>query len=296
MRSRDVVGRALAAALGFVLLVILIRRVGLSILVGTVRDVGWGFPAILLLYCAVIGVTLQSWRELLHAHGDAPVLPLLRIKLIADAFNALTPLGTVGGEPYRVAASSRWYGRRVALQSVIVDRLLDQAAAAALMIVAGLSALSLPSATTSLGTAGAGVPASSHWFVKLRELASREQRTVLLRAFACRLTGRLLSVVEIAIILASLGFGFRWRVALVAVAVNIGVNGLFSWIPGALGASEAAITAAVAWAGVGAHVGLTVALIRRLRGLCWAAVGLVVLFTADRESGLRIQPQDTTQP
>lgn len=302
-------GRAAAAVVGLAVLGWLVHHVGLGRLVDAVLSVGWGFPAAVGLHGLVVAVTFQAWRDLLPGVRSVSTGGLFRVKLVGDAINVLTPLGGLGGEPYRVWAVSRAFGRGTALRSVLLDRFLDQVAAGLLAVGGGAVAAGgaealvlgvslIPSSTREPWAPGFVAGAVSGLGSRARDLLrrvrdfvgravrwGRESPGALVRAFVWRLAGRMLSVVEIAVIVAAMGQGWHWNLALVAIAANIGVTLLFTWIPGAIGAAEAGFVGVFVWAGTGAEVGLAVALVRRLRGLVWTGVGLLALLPGGELEG-----------
>lgn len=297
--------RGLAAAVGLGVLGWLVYHVGLGRLTDAVLSVGWGLPAAVGIHGLVVAATFQAWRDLLPNVRSVPTGGLFRVKLVGDAINVLTPLGGLGGEPYRVWAVSRPFGRGPALRSVLLDRFLDQVAAAVLAVVGGavaaggaealvLGSSLLPSTAWERSPTGLVAGSLAGLRERVRRIVGRiqtflgrvarwgrESPGALVRAFGWRLVGRLLSVVELAVIVAAMGQGWLWKLSVVAIAANIGVGLLFTWIPGAIGAAEAGFVGVFVWAGLGAEAGLAVALVRRLRGLAWTGIGLLALLPGD---------------
>ena len=96
--------------------------------------------------------------------------------------------------------------------------------------------------------------------------------------------GHALFVIEIWIVFAALAVPFSLHDAIVFEgSTKIGAVAFF-YIPGQVGASEAMYAALARAMGLAASIGLTLALIRRLRSLAIASVGLLTLSVADRHT------------
>lgn len=92
------------------------------------------------------------------------------------------------------------------------------------------------------------------------------------------LVGHAHSVVEVYLILWLLGAQPTWLAAFFIEVLTKLVNVAGALIPGNYGTYEGGNMLILSALGLGAETGLTLGLTRRLRGLCWAAVGLTVLF------------------
>jgi Lysylphosphatidylglycerol synthase TM region len=86
-----------------------------------------------------------------------------------------------------------------------------------------------------------------------------------------------LLTMEIWIVIAALGFPFSWTDPLIVEGGAKFVAIAFAFVPGQIGASEGAYTLLVTAIGLPAAAGLTLALVRRLRGLLVAAAGVVAV-------------------
>src|SRR5262249_13737655 len=99
---------------------------------------------------------------------------------------------------------------------------------------------------------------------------------------AIEIVGHALLLAEIWVVLTALGIGFTFRdlVAIEGGAKPVGIA--FFFIPGQLGAMEVVYTALFRAVGLSASAGLTLALVRRVRSLCVAAIGLFALGVFER--------------
>jgi hypothetical protein len=103
----------------------------------------------------------------------------------------------------------------------------------------------------------------------------------LVQVLAIQATGHALFIVEILIVIAALGVHLSVKDAVIIEGGAKVIGVAFFFIPGQVGASEAVYASLLTAVGLSASAGLTLALIRRLRSLCVASVGL---FTATRFS------------
>lgn len=86
----------------------------------------------------------------------------------------------------------------------------------------------------------------------------------------------LLLILEIRILIATLGLSFSWSTPYILEGGVKFIAIVFAFIPGQFGASEGVYVLLAGAVGLPAAAGLTLALVRRVRGLVVAAAGLVV--------------------
>ena len=133
----------IALALGALLLVWLIHRIGPRTVLETVGRVGWGFLAVVALSGIIALLNTFAWRATMEKESPRVSVPVLFGFLLAgDAVNALTPSAVVGGELVRIGLLRRKVSAVAASASVAlaaVCQFLAQLAfvLAALPIVAG---------------------------------------------------------------------------------------------------------------------------------------------------------------
>lgn len=80
------------------------------------------FPLIVLLWVFIYLLNTCSWRKII-ADGKTPKVPFLQLykmTVAGFALNYATPLGLMGGEPYRIMALSPYVGKKKAASSVIL--------------------------------------------------------------------------------------------------------------------------------------------------------------------------------
>ncbi len=89
--------------LGLSLFLWAITRVDLSEVASLLIDLGWGFVFIQVIYFFVTFVDTLAWRNNFKPDEVASIsnFNLWRIRIIGEAFNVITPFGTMGGEPVK---------------------------------------------------------------------------------------------------------------------------------------------------------------------------------------------------
>ena len=111
-------------AIGVVAIIIMLCTSDLSYseLWDNVRRAGYWFPAVILLWVFLYLANTWSWSVIIH-DGAAPKVPFLKIykyTISGYALNYVTPVGLLGGEPYRIMELTPYVGAAKATSSVIL--------------------------------------------------------------------------------------------------------------------------------------------------------------------------------
>ena len=305
---------------GVALLGVIVYQTDLAELWNYLRRIGvWGVAAILGLFCLASVLETVSWQlKLLSIRLDIIwMYRLWKLRLVGEAFNIVTPLASLGGEPLKAALINSHYGigYREAAASLILEQTVQNLALIPFLLIGfvlllGAGVLPLPYQVA----AGVGLMVFStsivlFFLVQRYKFFSRlgrgfgtrasavlglvhdlEDRLIVFytcygRRFALALAlefvSWMLSAVEIGLILRllgySAGFGEAWTIAAGVVLVR---SGLFL-VPAGIGVQEgAALLIGGALTGSPA-LGLAVSLVLRFREIIWVALGLVLggLFT-----------------
>ncbi len=98
----------------------------------------------------------------------------------------------------------------------------------------------------------------------------------------------MISALEIWLVLRLLGVEVDLLTALVLEAFATGIRFITFFVPAGIGTTEGGLVLVFIAFGFGASLGLSFALVRRLRELCWTAVGLLVLMALGAGSPRRL--------
>ena len=284
----------------------LVRQVGPALPVLVAVAVGW-----MAAYARGLSVIVDGavgWGRLLHS------------RMVSEAYNVLTPLAGMGGEPMKVIDLASRMGTPRAVRAVVIDRVayltgglvfsgLGTAVAVRalqvddrierLLIGYVVVALIL-AALLSLALTRSQTAAWADRLVRLFRLqGSLESGPVPIgrfgRAVAWNLAGRALGLIEITLLLVALGQQPRVD-AVISIAGLLAVAGIvLFFVPSGLGVSEGAAVFAFALAGYGQEVGLAAGLARRARLLLTAAAG-VALSAFSRSGPAGASAETSTSP
>ncbi|MBI4610491.1 MAG: flippase-like domain-containing protein [Candidatus Rokubacteria bacterium] len=302
-------------ALGAAFVGYLIVEVGPDMLLTSIRTLSWRLLVVLVFPFGVVTVLdTLGWRFAFH-RDRASFLTLYPVRLAGEAFNVATPTASVGGEPVKAYLLRPRVPFEEGLASVIVDKTTITLAQGCFLVLGlGLAwvLFSLPSAflhgmtgllvieTLALGgfvivqrrgifggglklLTGLGLAWGERHADKLhgldRALAAfyRERRGRLCVSLLCHFLGWILGSLEAYLILYFLGIPISLTTAFVIEAFVAAVKFAAFLIPAGLGALEGGNVAVFAALGLGAGLGLSFALVRRLRELTWVTAGLIVL-------------------
>jgi uncharacterized membrane protein YbhN (UPF0104 family) len=117
--------RLVLAIAGALVLAFLVQRIGTGTIVEYGRQTGWYAVPIVLIFLPVYLCNAFAWHLVM---ADSPARPpFLRTFVITVAgfsINYITPVVSLGGEPFKIAAVSPWTGPSRAAASVIVFGML----------------------------------------------------------------------------------------------------------------------------------------------------------------------------
>jgi len=95
--------------------------------------------------------------------------------------------------------------------------------------------------------------------------------------FLWELVAQIFAVLEIFVILAAMGLWISWVDVVIIEAFSKGLTTIFFFVPGRVGTDEGGLVALFKLMRLGIEHGASLALVQRLRGIFWAAVGLALL-------------------
>jgi len=307
-------GRALRIALlaaGAAVLVALVRQVGVATIADLLRRVGWAFAIVSALYFSHVCVRAAAlWRSTARPE-PLRYRDVLRVRLSAEAIEMLTFTGPLLAEPAKgvlltrhgvggadafggvaieyllYTLTSTWMAT-VALSLLVAHGMLPPGLANAVTgVVAGMVAFTIAFGVAAWSGIGLIVPIVRG--VGASGLAARiEPVERVLVAFMHDRPARLAEVIglelvaqamlasEILVTVRVLGYAFSSAQALVVEGAVKVISIAFFFVPGQIGAAESVYTLLFRSIGLPGAVGLTMALVRRVRALVVAAIALAV--------------------
>jgi hypothetical protein len=304
--TRRRLSAVVVALLGLALFVYAVRRTGVDEILGGIGRVGWGLIPILALGGARFLLRSECWRLCLPPEARLTFRQAFVAFVAGDAVGSVTPLGLLASEPTKVLLTRHHLATVASVSSLAFENLVYAASVLA-MIATGavvmLATVSLPSGwTIALAggllalVAGSGValfvlrnglggrrqlrPAWREKVTALRQelrSLSRERRAALARAFLLDLVYHALAVLEVFLTLEWL-LGARSPTlaqAVVFEALNRVVTVAFKFVPFRVGVDEALTGALAPILTVNVAAGVTLAVVRKVRSLFWAAIGLI---------------------
>jgi len=317
--------KAVLTAVGVLLFLYLIRRVGLRTLKADLLRFGpWFFLTSVI---AAIWLLLQAgaWWMIQRTFFQEVAFGILyRIKIISDAFNLILPSASLGGDAMRAFMIKENVPLRDGIPSVFFDKTIEFIASLIFLISGlflGLVTLRLPKTLTipvgiSLGITTLGtiflviiqkrgitltlrklgrlVPRAKGWLLKHESqfLAMDENFHLLYtrsntRAFlplALHVIARLVGAAEVFVIMAVLKAPVNVVQALFICTVVTAGNSVFFILPGQWGVMEGFHVLVVQSLGYPAAVGLSLSVIRRIRKLLFAGLGILLFASLKRKS------------
>jgi hypothetical protein len=311
--------RAVLPLLGLLGLAILVWRADTHAVKVAVLEVGWGI--VLVVGQEVVAHLLNTlgWRfAFAREHvASLPFGELLRLRLAGDAINYLTPSATIAGEYARVAMLGDRLDADVRAASVVVAKSAQTLAQAAFMAT-GLSLLGagfvIAGPRRSLALWGLGLGLLLAMLLIYGSTAARlgPVRGILQNA-ARRLAeflrdhpGRVVlstfmfvlaygwGCFEAYWICRFLGIPVSVFTALAIEVLSVTVDGILFMVPAKIGTQEGGKVAVFAALGLPTSLGLAFGLVRHVRELSWAGIGMLLYALSARRR--RWRPHDPVRP
>lgn len=271
--------RRLSLVGGILLLAYAVVALDVASVARMLLRVRWWFPIALASTFIVQLLRTLAWSLVLTSYGRRIAFAsLYRIRLVGEALNYLSMAGPFLGDPAKAWLISSETGIKETVTSVAFDRYLSSLSA--VLFLAAVASFWLPSPGVAVVLLIGTVIAVSPAFV-----SRYSRRLSLPRMYAVmgiHLVSHLFLALEVGILLSALGAGVTVWQAFSIEAVTKGVNAVFFFVPLQVGVFEGSHVAMLHYLKMGATLGLTLGLARRLRSLFWSALGLIMLWTSRR--------------
>lgn len=112
-------------ALGLAFFAWLVARIGPRVILDELARTGWVFIPIVLVWGIVYVSNTIAWLAITDdAEAPLPFWRAYAISVASFSINYITPMISLGGEPFKIAASARWLGGRAAASSVVAFRIV----------------------------------------------------------------------------------------------------------------------------------------------------------------------------
>ena len=318
MRRQHLLTFASALA-GAALFAYAVRRAGVAEIIDGIRRVGWGLVLILGLAGLRFLIRAECWRLCLPPTVAFPLPRALAAFLAGDAVGNVTPLGLLASEPTKVLLTRHHLAPREAIASLAVENFVYAASVLA-MVGIGLTVLmtNVPLPSSWIAASGAALVAMlvgaaiavramrGTWDPARGSRPRWRERLAMVRDEAVRFSGghpqrlwrvlvldllfHALAVVEVFVTLQWL-LGNRsptFVQAIVFEALNRVVTAVFKFVPFRVGIDEASAGALAPMLSVNPAAGVALAVVRKVRNLLWAAIGLALIaLSGTSEKGKR---------
>lgn len=297
-----------AAAAGLALFTYAVRRAGVAEIIDGIQRVGWGLAAILALAGLRFIIRAECWRWCLPPGQSLPRRRALAAFLAGDAVGNVTPLGLLASEPTKVLLTRHHLATRESVSSLAIENLIYAASVVAMIviglvvvaatvplprgwlatIVALLIAMAVGAFVATRLLRGTWDPRSGErprWRERLADIRAEVVRFSgvyprrLWRVFALDLAFHALAVLEVFLAL-------RWLLgdrsptivqAIVFEALNRVITVVFKFVPFRVGVDEVLTGALAPILAVNPAAGVALAVVRKVRNLFWAAIGLALV-------------------
>ena len=286
---------------GFVLFIYLCHSLGFRKIADLIISFHFRFLLIFGLCLFWHGVNTLSWWLVIPPHKNIPFFKAYFVKMYSDALNILLPLFNFGGEGYRLAYLKKYFSSKTSFNGIFMDRALHFGSG---FIFAALGWYFLGDEVPLFAEKKEWVIGAGIFFMVLtvvlgwgpvlsKKYNAKEffhHRNPLLDdsgtapialwklplALCCRLLGWFLGSVEIYYILNSLGYPVAYPMAYFIASFLVFLGLLSLLVPTNWGIVEASLALLFAKMGLLPSLGLSMALIRRIRLLMFSITGLMI--------------------
>jgi len=312
--------RLVLVGCGLAILAYLFAETGLAAIAQSFRALSWRLLVVLVFPCALIKLFDTLGWQSTFVGTRVPLWTLARVRLAGQAINMTTPTGTLGGDAVKIWMLRDRVRPSHSLASLIVAKTTMVASQGIFLaigvlvarhllgigtpLVRGMEWLLLFEVLAVVGFVGvqlAGVLGRGHRILQrvgigmgqtVGETAHGADHALatiyrghpgrVAQSVAWSVLGWFASAGETWLILYLLGAAVSPAAALAIEAFSVGVRFATFFVPAQIGVAEAGSVAACAALGLGADIGLSLSLVRRVREGAWAGIGLLLLAGSPR--------------
>lgn len=313
---------SIAAALGGLLLFAwAARRAGISEILDGIQRVGWGLLPLFALAGLRFAARAEAWRlcaprgrRMRHAQAFAAFLA-------GDAVGNATPLGWFASEPTKVFLTRHHFATADSVSSLAVDNLLYICSTIVVIAAAGaivVATVDLPLVWRQWGSVVLAASLATSivlvWMMRRGSglagafPAAWQTRVTELRASLTAFSPGPLPLVQAllfdfgfhALAVAEAYLSLNWllgnasptlREAFLFEALNRVVTVAFKFVPFRVGVDEASSGALAPLLGMNPVVGVSLAVVRKVRNLFWAGIGMAVIAVHPAQAAPAMDPR-----
>lgn len=311
---------------GAALFVFLLRSHGVSDTLAALAALGWGLAAVVAFHLIPLFADGMAWRALFPPEHRPGVAQMFWMRWMGEAVSTILPATQVGGDIVRARLAGVFAGCSIPLAAatVLADITLSIFTqiiftVTGLTLLVSLTRHAVPARAVIAGAAVALLAVSAFYFIQrlgpfrlIGLLASKlggsdEWRALLhngesldrdvqslythkagILASSCwTMSSWLLGSVEVWIALHAMGRSAPFSDALILESVGQGIRAAMFLVPGALGIQEGGYVVVGALLGIPGEAALTLALVRRVRELCFGVPGVVAWQILEGRRALR---------
>lgn len=124
IKSRTLLYRNVFFIIGLLAMILMVWSIGFDTIIDNVSKTGWWFMAIIGMWLPIYLINTAAFNTIIRdddpKHRVVPFLDIFKINLSGFALKAATPLGFLGGDPYKIIELKAFYGMEKATSSVLL--------------------------------------------------------------------------------------------------------------------------------------------------------------------------------
>ena len=120
--SKGLFWKNFAFLFGFGIFAFMIYNIGFASIIANVKHTGWWLLAVIAVWGIIYMINTFAWRAIIYSDNkvNIPFFKIFRMTVSGYALNYITPMGLLGGEPYRIYELKQYTGTNKASASVIL--------------------------------------------------------------------------------------------------------------------------------------------------------------------------------